>query len=67
MLLLGETLFFFCSPTTMFFSPESFSHMAGDWTSKLAKRKEQNSQTEPTPNNATMKGWMVSGQETVFC
>jgi len=51
----------------MFFSPENFSHMAGVWTSKLAKRKEQNSQTEPTPNSATMKGWMVSGQETVFC
>jgi hypothetical protein len=42
----------------MFFSPENFSQMAGDWISKLAKRKEQNSQTELAPNNATMKdGW----------
>jgi hypothetical protein len=25
----------------MFFSPENFSQMAGNWISKLAKRKEQ--------------------------
>jgi hypothetical protein len=51
--------FFFVPPQQMFFSPENFSQMAGDWISKLAKiKKEQNSQTEPAPNNATMKdGW----------
>jgi hypothetical protein len=45
MLLLGETPFFLDSPTTMFFSPEFFSQMANHRISKLAKRKEQNSQT----------------------
>jgi hypothetical protein len=58
MLLLGKTPFFLVPPQQMFFSPENFSQMAGDWISKLAKRKEQNSQTELAPNNATMKdGW----------
>jgi hypothetical protein len=57
MLLLGKTPPFFCSPHNNVFFSRKFQ-MAGNWISKLAKRKEQYSQTEPAPKSATMKdGW----------